>query len=312
MTNLGNGAWPVVPAAFTNAGEPDRDAQRAVNEWYLSKGVPGLFAVSLSGEMYQLNETERLAQARWAVEDAAGRIPVVAGALPEGVADGDDPTVATIDAIQRTAETGVTSVVLISSLLVTPEDGDEVLTERLHRIIDATTVDLGLYECPIPYKRVLADEHLRLMASSDRFTFVKDTSHDVAVLARKAELTRGSRVRVYNAQAHSVVRSVRDGGHGFSGWVGNILPGLMGWLVEHAHDDDPQVLRVQRALSVAEAALGSNYPSSAKWTLRECFGVPILDVSRMSPNANLTPHTTQPLRDLIALLAEADLLELQP
>ena len=77
MTNLGNGAWPVVPAAFTNAGEPDRDAQRAVNEWYLSKGVPGLFAVSLSGEMYQLNETERLAQARWAVEDAAGRIPAL-------------------------------------------------------------------------------------------------------------------------------------------------------------------------------------------------------------------------------------------
>ena len=123
---------------------------------------------------------------------------------------------------------------------------------------------------------------------------------------------RGSRVRVYNAQAHSVVQSVHDGGHGFSGWVGNILPGLMGWLVEHALDDDPQVLRVQRALSVAEAALGSNYPSSAKWTLRECFGVPIQDVSRMSPNANLTPHTTQPLRDLIALLDETDLLELQP
>lgn len=312
MTILGNGAWPVVPAAFTPSGEPDRDVQRAVNEWFLSQGAPGLFAVSLSGEMYQLNERERLDQARWAVEDAADRVPVVAGALPEGVDKGDDPTVATIEAIQRTADTGVSAVVLISSLLVAPEDADSVLTERLHRIIDATTIDLGLYECPIPYKRVLADEHLRLMAASDRFTFVKDTSHDVAVLARKAELTRGSRVRIYNAQAHSVVRSVRDGGAGFSGWVGNILPGLMGWLVAHAHEDDPQVLRVQRALSVAEAALGSNYPSSAKWVLRTSFGVPIQDVSRMSADANLTPHNTQPLRDLIALLAEADLLDLEP
>lgn len=310
------GVWPVLPAALTVDRQPDRAGHRAVVDWYVAQGCAGLFAVSLSSEMYQLSAEERIEQCRWTVQDAAGRLPVVAGALPDGaVADlppTADPTVATVEAVRGAAATGVSTVVLVTSQLVSPGDGDDVLLDRLRRIVEATDVDLGLYECPLPYKRVLADEHMRFAADSGRFTFVKDTSHDVQILARKAALVRGTRVRVLNAQAHSVLQSVRDGGHGFSGWVGNVLPGLMGWLVAHAEGDDRRLVPVQRLLSVAEAVIGSGYPSTVKFMLRECFGVPVRDESRMSPEAHLTRHSTQPMRDLVDHLAADGLLGLRP
>ena len=46
---------------------------------------------------------------------------------------------------------------------------------------------LGLYECPLPYKRLLTEKMMRWCAENGRFSFVKDTCCDAATIRRRLE-----------------------------------------------------------------------------------------------------------------------------
>lgn len=108
--------------------------------------------------------------------------------------------------------------VLIVSTLCAPEEGDDVLLQRLRQLVDATPgVTLGLYECPAPYHRLLTLEALAYAATSGRFVFLKDTCRDNAVIdARLAHLAKlpASPFRWYNGNVTTLLHSLRAGAFG--------------------------------------------------------------------------------------------------
>ena len=63
---------------FTNDDRLDREALEAMVEWYLARGVDGLFAVCQSSEMFFLTLPERVALAKAVVDFAGGRAEVIA------------------------------------------------------------------------------------------------------------------------------------------------------------------------------------------------------------------------------------------
>ena len=72
------GVWPVMLTPYTEDNEVDEQALVQLVEWYIGKGVNGLFAVCQSSEMFFLSLEERLNVARTVVRAAAGRVPVIA------------------------------------------------------------------------------------------------------------------------------------------------------------------------------------------------------------------------------------------
>jgi 4-hydroxy-tetrahydrodipicolinate synthase len=180
----------------------------------------------------------------------------------------------------------------------------------VERILDAVPDgDLGLYECPVPYKRLLSASQLSWAASTGRFVYFKDTSHSVPEMTLKIDAVAGTRLSVYNAEIQSLVATLRAGGHGFSGLAANIYPRLVAWLCENATSGDSRVADVQRLLSVAEHGIGWNYPTSAKFLIGTRFGVPIAARSRMKPQP-FTAHQTDPVLDLADYLESQGLLDL--
>ncbi len=54
------GVWPTMVTPFGLDGRLDEAALRALVDWYIARGVDGLFAVCQSSEMFELDLAERV------------------------------------------------------------------------------------------------------------------------------------------------------------------------------------------------------------------------------------------------------------
>ena len=70
MNCYANGVWPVMLTPFTPKGEVDEDALYALVEWYIEKGVDGLFASCQSSEIFHMRFSERMRIAQITVKAA--------------------------------------------------------------------------------------------------------------------------------------------------------------------------------------------------------------------------------------------------
>ncbi|MET0296295.1 MAG: dihydrodipicolinate synthase family protein [Microbacterium sp.] len=257
MTGL-NGAWPVVLTPFGEDGAIDHAALARYAEWLIASGSGGLFPVALSGEMYELSLAERLAAVRTVVGAAAGRVPVAAVAL------GDEGALAS--EVADLSAAGADVVVLVVSSVLTESDDEERLHEIVADVIDANPdAALGIYECPIPHHRLLSTDALSRLAQTGRFVFLKETSHDVDVMAERVRVSSPHGLHVFNAGIENYVESLRVGVSGLSGWVVNVAPDLVariGDLV--ATGQTVEALALQARLEAVEKEMGATYPSSAK------------------------------------------------
>ena len=69
---------PVMLTPLNSNGSVDFDGLAQLTEFYISTGSTGLFTNCLSGEMFELNEEERLEVTKAVVDQVNGRQPVVA------------------------------------------------------------------------------------------------------------------------------------------------------------------------------------------------------------------------------------------
>ena len=153
---LPQGCWPTMVTPYNSAGEVDYPVLAALVEWYIASGCTGLFAVCQSSEMYFLSEEERLAVADFVVTKAAGRVAVVAtGNSGGGSMEEQAAFCNKMDAIP-----GLDAVVTLTCMFAAEDESEEVWKANATKLLGLTTCSLGLYEVPIPYKRVLSPELL--------------------------------------------------------------------------------------------------------------------------------------------------------
>ena len=282
---------------FTGDRSIDWPVVDALVEMYVGAGVAGLFAVAQSAEMFQLTEDERVALAARVVARVAGRVPVVAGGAfaptPERQAA----------MVRRLADTGVAAVVLLTNQLADDGEGDDVWRARAEALLAATPgIDLGLYECPAPYKRILPAETLGWAATTGRFVFHKDTCLVGAQIAAKIAAVRGTRLRFFNAEMASLLASLEAGGDGFAGIASNYYPEVTVWLCRHALDRPDEARRVHDLLTVGEQVVDFKYPAAAKRFLRLTGRLAIGEACRVQA-VGFSEHDDRGLRALDRLTA---------
>src|SRR5437762_1659459 len=78
------GVYSIIPSAFTDSGDLDEASQRRVVDLFIDKGVNGLTALGVTGEVARLEEPERARVLQIVVQHAAGRVPVVARTSADG------------------------------------------------------------------------------------------------------------------------------------------------------------------------------------------------------------------------------------
>ncbi len=281
--------WPVMLTPFTEKGEVDYNALAALIDFYEAGGANGLFATCQSSEIFYLSLEERIKIADFVKRRA--HIPVIASGhisySPEAQAE----------ELCRVADTGVDAVVLITNRLAEARESDAAWLDSLNFLLSRIdpAMPLGLYECPMPYKRLMTTEMLRVCAETGRFRFMKDTCCDIATIRERLKVLKGTELRLYNANTSTLLDSLRAGAAGFSGVMASFHPELYAWLLAHTEDSRAEVL--QAALTQMSLIERQLYPVNAKYHLQRA-GLPITLHSRTQDCRLLTPTFKDEVRQL--------------
>lgn len=255
------GVWPVMLTPFNDQREIDWPALEKLVQWYLNAGVHGLFAACQSSEMFYLSDDEARKVVRFIVEIVDGRVPVVAsGHTATGASQQQEQ-------LSAMAQTGIDGLILISNRLAQADENDAQVLSSLQQLTAALpeNIDLGIYECPYPYKRLLSDEVISWCANSGRYTFIKDTSCSLPVMARRVRLSEGSRLHLANANSQTLLASLRAGCQAYSGVMANFHPELYVWLYENWRAEPHKAEQLADYLSTAALAENLDYPVCAKY-----------------------------------------------
>ncbi len=260
MKNTVNrGIYPAMLTPLTKDNKVDVGAVKALTQWYADKGCQGIFASCLSSEIFGLSLEERILISKTTVEAAPKGVDVVVSGHTML------PTAKGIDELKALADTGAKALVLITSRLAEENDDESVIRRNLESVMKAIPdIDLGLYECPVPYQKFASPELLRFCAETDRFVFMKDTSCSVTDIKPKLEAVKGSRLQIFNANSVTLLDSVKDGAAGLCGVMANYHPDLYVKLMELADKGDEKAQELQDILGVLSSISYGNYPVTAK------------------------------------------------
>jgi 4-hydroxy-tetrahydrodipicolinate synthase len=152
-------------------------------DWLIAKGVHGLYPNGSTGEFLRFNAEERRRIIKIVCDQAAGRVPVLAGAAEANIKE----TLAACEAYHRY---GARAVAIVSPFYykLSPESVYAYFREiALHSPIDVTLYNIPMFASPIDVPT------LQRLAEFKRIIGIKDSSGDVAFMMRMIAAVRPSR-----------------------------------------------------------------------------------------------------------------------
>lgn len=295
MKHINSGVYPTMITPYNKDGSVDLGGAEALTEWYWNKGCHGIFAVCMSSEMFRLTLEERSALTKvvknkadaLAAKDKSGRtMSIVASGH---ISDNREDQIRELNAIY---DAGADSVVLITNRTNPIQCSDEEWIAQTESVIAELPDDvtLGFYECPIPQKRLISDRMMDWMKDFGKVSFIKDTCCDEKLIAHRLEYLKGSGIKLFNANAQTVLPTLKNGAAGFSGVMGNFNPEIFVWLYENFEKDPARAEMVQNYLCASCAVESMHYPLCVKHLLKEKEGIGELIRSRMSPDSEISEY----------------------
>ncbi len=294
MKNIQNGVWPTMITPYNADGTVAYETLEKLIDWYIEKGVTGLFAVCQSSEMFHLSLRERLELAKACIRSANGRVPVIAsGHVSDTLAD-------QIDEAKMMADTGADAVILVTNRFARKHESDDVFKKNLDVFLKNFDRDvlLGFYECPAPYKRLLNADLISHLVATGRFGFLKDTSCRMADIRAKVAAAAGSGFKLFNANAATLLDSLRAGAAGYSGIMTNFHADLYVWLCKNWESDPELAEKLQSYIGLASVIEYQLYPVNAMYAL-QMEGIPFNLISRRADAGKFTESMKLEVRQLM-------------
>lgn len=313
MNEINPGVYPTMITPYNRDGSVDLGAVGALTEWYWEKGCHGVFAVCMSSEMFRLTLREKRDIVR-TVKNKADSLRARTGGLRKMsvVASGhtSDGAEEQIKELCAAADAGADSAVLITNRADRYDCDDGEWIRQTERVISGLPSDitLGFYECPYPAKRLISDRMLEWMKTTGRVAFIKDTCCDIGMMRHRLDVLRGSGIGLFNANAQTLLPSLRAGAAGFSGVMGNFNPEVLVSLYECFGSSPERAERIQDYITVSCVVEGLRYPLGVKYLLKEHAGIGELIMTRAEQDAVLTDYDRECLESCYRFNEEARVL----
>jgi dihydrodipicolinate synthase/N-acetylneuraminate lyase len=161
-------------------GAIDEPELRRYVEWLIARGVHGLYPNGSTGEFIRFTPDERRTIVRIVCEQAAGRVPVLAGAAEANVRE-------TLAACEAYAGFGARAVAIVSPFYYRlSADAVYAYFDEIarHSPIDVTLYNIPMFASPIDVPT------LRRLAERPRIVGIKDSSGDLAFMMRMITAVR--------------------------------------------------------------------------------------------------------------------------
>ena len=198
----------------------DYDAYGRLIDWQIAEGIDGLVVAATTGEAPTLTDTEHHEVVRFAVERAAGRVPVIAGT-------GSNDTAHAIAMTKYACEAGADAV-----LTATPyynKATQKGLIASFSAIADAATKPVILYNVPSRTGVNIEPATYAALAEHPNIVAVKEANGNIARIVELFALA-GEKLDVYSGNDDHIVPIRSMGGLGVISVLSNVLPRQTGEL----------------------------------------------------------------------------------
>jgi len=209
------GSFTALVTPFKN-GSVDEKAFRDIVDWQISEGTNGLVPVGTTGESPTLSHDEHKQVVEWCVDQADGRVPVIAGS-------GSNSTAEAVELSRHAEEAGADAVLIVTPYYNKPTQ--EGLYQHYKAINDAIGIPIIIYNIP---GRSIVDMSVETMArlyELKNIAGVKDATANMARVSQQ-RAAMGPDFNQLSGEDITALGFMVHGGHGCISVTSNVAPRL--------------------------------------------------------------------------------------
>ena len=183
-------------------------------DWQIENSTDAIIVCGTTGESSTMSDEEHLNAIRFAVERAAGRVPVVAGA-------GSNDTAYAVNLAKESKEAGVDGI-----LVVTPyynKTSQRGLIAHYNTIADATDLPMILYHIPGRTGVTIAPQTFKELSRHPNIVAVKEASGNISKISETKYLC-GDDLDLYSGNDDQIVPILSLGGIGVISVLSHVAP----------------------------------------------------------------------------------------
>ncbi len=209
------GSFTALVTPFKNSSL-DESAFRALVDWQISEGTNGLVPVGTTGESPTLSHREHMQAVEWCVQQAMGRVPVIAGA-------GSNSTQEAIELSRHAEKAGADAVLIVTPYYNKPTQ--EGLYQHFKAINDAIGIPIVIYNIPARSVVDMSVETMKRLFTLKNIAGVKDaTANVIRVSQQRAAM--GPDFNQLSGEDGTALGFMAHGGHGCISVTSNVAPRL--------------------------------------------------------------------------------------
>ncbi|MER3437158.1 MAG: 4-hydroxy-tetrahydrodipicolinate synthase [Chloroflexota bacterium] len=271
------GAFTALITPFRR-GELDEQALRQLVDFQIAQGINGLVPCGTTGESVTLTEFEHDRVIEMVVEQAAGRVPVIAGT-------GTNNTRLTIERTHHARAIGADAALVVVPYYNKPTQ--EGMYRHFAAIAEATDLPLILYNVPGRTGVNMTPETVLRLAEIPTIVGIKEASGNLDQVSQIVGSVRSDFV-VLSGDDSLTLPIISLGGRGVISVVSNIVPAAVAELTAAALRGDLSAARSlhHRLVPLCRAMFLDNNPTAVKTAagiLGLCSGELRLPLTEMTP-----------------------------
>ena len=258
-------------------GRLDEEALTKMVEWHIGQGTHGIVPVGTTGESPTLSHDEHCRAIELVVQQAAGRVPVIAGA-------GSNNPIEAIEYTRVAEKAGADATLHVAGYYDRPnQDG---LYHHFKMVHDETNIPIILYNIP---PRAIVDiqpQTMARLAELPRIIGVKDATGDLSRPWSERQLIKKPFVWLSGEDATAVAYNI-GGGTGCISVTANVAPKLVAkgqdltlagqW--EEARALQDTLIPLHQVMFAEPSPAGAKYAASLLGLCTEECRVPVMPLS---------------------------------
>jgi 4-hydroxy-tetrahydrodipicolinate synthase len=227
-------------------GALDEKTFRDLIEWQIAEGTDGLVPVGTTGESPTLSHDEHRKVVEWCIDQAKGRVPVIAGA-------GSNATSEAIALAKHAEKAGADAVLVVTPYYNKPTQ--EGMYQHFKQVNDAIGIPIIIYNIPPRSVVDMSVDTMKRLFELTNIAGVKDATGNLARVSTQREAMGPEFIQLSGEDMTALAYNAA-GGHGCISVVSNVAPALCAQLQDTSLANDyPQALKIQDRLIPLHAAI---------------------------------------------------------
>ena len=252
------GSFTALITPFDNGSLNER-AFRSLVDWQIGEGTHGLVPVGTTGESPTLSHAEHNLVVEWCIDQAKGRVPVIAGT-------GSNSTREAIELSQHAEKAGADAVLVVTPYYNKPTQ--EGMYQHFKAINDAIGIPIIIYNIPARSVIDMSVETMKRLFELKNIAGVKDATANVLRVSQQ-RAAMGEGFNQLSGEDGTCIGFMAHGGHGCISVTSNVAPRLCSEFQEACLKGDyAAALKLQDKLLPLHIALFiETNPAPAKYAL---------------------------------------------